>query len=320
MARPGGGAAPARVVDKQERQINLVLVLLNTTSPLPLSRLRKDVPGYDGGADAVRQKFERDKRELRTSGIEIRSVPIEGDDQVGYRIDPSSFWLPDFGLDDDEARALGARRGDARLRRRRGRAGAARRPARDARGHARLAAGAPLPLPSHRRALRGLLRAQGQGASGRAGDPDAPRATAGTWARSTSPSTSPGTSASTGSRASRGSRPRAPRPCPRTRLRRAARGAALGDRPRRGPARSRCTSTPQSRGPSSPSSPTAPRPSPRRRLGRGHGRLGPAGPRAELGAVDAAPRRGPRAAPRPRRGRRVARRRSATPRARRPAR
>jgi predicted DNA-binding transcriptional regulator YafY len=107
MARSGGAVATARVVDKQERQINLVLVLLNTTSPLPLSRLRKDVPGYDGGADAVRQKFERDKRELRTSGIEIRSVPIEGDDQVGYRIDPASFWLPDLGLDDDEARALG---------------------------------------------------------------------------------------------------------------------------------------------------------------------------------------------------------------------
>ena len=40
----------ARVVDKRERQINLVLVLLHTTSPLPLSRLRADVPGYDGGA------------------------------------------------------------------------------------------------------------------------------------------------------------------------------------------------------------------------------------------------------------------------------
>lgn len=97
----------ARVVDKQERQINLVLVLLHTSSPLPLSRLRAGVPGYDGGADAVRQKFERDKRELRTAGIEIRSVPIDGDDQVGYRIEPASFWLPDLGLDDDEARALG---------------------------------------------------------------------------------------------------------------------------------------------------------------------------------------------------------------------
>ena len=97
----------ARVVDKQERQINLVLVLLHTTSPIPLSRLRADVPGYDGGADAVRQKFERDKRELRTAGIEIRSVPVDGEDQVGYRIDPASFWLPDLGLDDDEARALG---------------------------------------------------------------------------------------------------------------------------------------------------------------------------------------------------------------------
>jgi proteasome accessory factor C len=107
MAKSGRAVTTARVVDKQERQINLVLVLLHTASPLPLSRLRADVPGYDGGADAVRQKFERDKRELRTAGIEIRSVPIDGDDQVGYRIEPSSFWLPDLGLDDDEAGALG---------------------------------------------------------------------------------------------------------------------------------------------------------------------------------------------------------------------
>lgn len=107
MTKPMGEAAAARVVDKQERQTNLVLLLLNTEVPLSLSRLRADVPGYGGGAVAVRQKFERDKRELRTSGIEILSVPIDTEDQVGYRIDPSTFWLPDLGLDDDEARALG---------------------------------------------------------------------------------------------------------------------------------------------------------------------------------------------------------------------
>jgi len=101
------GATATRVVDKQERQINLVLSLLHTTTPLPLSRVRATVPGYDGGQDAVRQKFERDKRELRAAGIEIRSVPIEGDDQIGYRIDPTTFWLPDLGLAEDEARALG---------------------------------------------------------------------------------------------------------------------------------------------------------------------------------------------------------------------
>ncbi len=102
-----GDAAAARVVDKQERQLNLVLVLLNTDSPIPLARIRQDVPGYSGGPDAVRQKFERDKRELRAAGVEIRSVPIDSPDQVGYRIDPATFWLPDLELDDEEARALG---------------------------------------------------------------------------------------------------------------------------------------------------------------------------------------------------------------------
>jgi predicted DNA-binding transcriptional regulator YafY len=96
-----------RIVEKQERQTNLVLALLNTTTPLSLARIRKDVPGYDGGPDAVRQKFERDKRELRTTGIEILSIPIETDEQVGYRIEPASFWLPDLGLTDAEEHALG---------------------------------------------------------------------------------------------------------------------------------------------------------------------------------------------------------------------
>lgn len=102
-----GAPAAERLVDKQERQLNLLLVLLHTDAPLPLSRLRADVPGYSGGADAVRQKFERDKRELRAAGVEIRSVPLDGPDQVGYRIDPATFWLPDLDLDDEEARALG---------------------------------------------------------------------------------------------------------------------------------------------------------------------------------------------------------------------
>ena len=107
MAKQAATKPTPRTVDKQERQTNLVLVLLNTSAPLPLSRLRADVPGYDGGPDAVRQKFERDKRELRSAGIEIRNFPIDSDDQVGYRIDPASFWLPDLELDEDEARALG---------------------------------------------------------------------------------------------------------------------------------------------------------------------------------------------------------------------
>jgi proteasome accessory factor C len=107
MARAGSTSTITRVVDKQERQINLVLVLLNTDAPVPLARIRAEVPGYAGGPDAVRQKFERDKRELRTAGIEIRSVPIDTPDQIGYQIDPTTFWLPDLGLDDEEARAFG---------------------------------------------------------------------------------------------------------------------------------------------------------------------------------------------------------------------
>ena len=92
--------------DRLERVTDLLLVLLDTARPLSLREIGLRVPGYPDGHDARRQAFERDKRLLRDEGIPVQTVAIEGDDQIGYRIDPEDYYLPDLGLAPDEQAAL----------------------------------------------------------------------------------------------------------------------------------------------------------------------------------------------------------------------
>ena len=91
---------------KLERITDLILALLDAPRPIPLSQLSEEIPGYPEGHEARRQAFERDKRLLREEGIIVESVPIDGVEQFGYRIDPATFFLPDLGLDDAEQAAL----------------------------------------------------------------------------------------------------------------------------------------------------------------------------------------------------------------------
>jgi proteasome accessory factor C len=91
---------------KLERITDLIFALLDASQPIPLSRLCEEIPGYPEGHEARRQAFERDKRLLREEGIVVESLPIDGPDQIGYRIDPATFFLPDLDLDLDEEAAL----------------------------------------------------------------------------------------------------------------------------------------------------------------------------------------------------------------------
>jgi proteasome accessory factor B len=93
-------------VDRLERLTDLVLVLLNTTRPLSLRELGDAVPGFPPEGEARRQAFERDKRTLRDQGIAVITEPIEGPEQMGYRIRPEDFYLPDLDLEPDEQAAL----------------------------------------------------------------------------------------------------------------------------------------------------------------------------------------------------------------------
>jgi predicted DNA-binding transcriptional regulator YafY len=93
-------------VDRLERLTNLMLVLLGTSRPLTLRELADAVPGYPGPGDARRQAFERDKRILRDEGITIAVEPVDGPDQLGYRIRHEDYYIADLDLSPDEQVAL----------------------------------------------------------------------------------------------------------------------------------------------------------------------------------------------------------------------
>ncbi len=93
-------------LDRLERVTDLLLVLLDTPRPLSLREIADRVPGYPDSHGARRQAFERDKRLLRDEGIPVLVVTIGGEDQLGYRVDPDAYFLPDLGLDPEEQAAL----------------------------------------------------------------------------------------------------------------------------------------------------------------------------------------------------------------------
>ncbi len=81
-------------------------MLLGSSRPRTLDEIAAEVPGYPSGHGARRQAFERDKRLLREEGIPVRTEPVEGPEQFGYRIDPEDFYLPELQLEPDEQAAL----------------------------------------------------------------------------------------------------------------------------------------------------------------------------------------------------------------------
>jgi proteasome accessory factor B len=92
--------------DRLERVTDLLLVLLDASRPLSLREIADRVPGYPDGHDARRQAFERDKRLLRDEGVPVLAESIDAEEQVGYRVDPDAYYLPDLGLEPDEQAAL----------------------------------------------------------------------------------------------------------------------------------------------------------------------------------------------------------------------
>jgi proteasome accessory factor B len=93
-------------LDRLERVTDLLLVLLDTPRPLSLREIANRVPGYPDSHGARRQAFERDKRLLRDEGVPVLVEAVDGDDQLGYRVDPDAYYLPDLGLEADEQAAL----------------------------------------------------------------------------------------------------------------------------------------------------------------------------------------------------------------------
>lgn len=90
-----------------ERLFNLCALLVSTRRPVTLAEIADEVPGYSGGRESVRRAFERDKESLRGIGVPIAVERVEElVDEVGYRVRPEDYYLPELDLTDDERAAL----------------------------------------------------------------------------------------------------------------------------------------------------------------------------------------------------------------------
>jgi proteasome accessory factor B len=91
-----------------ERLINLLVMLLTSSRPVPAEEIRRTIPGYSSDSDdAFHRMFERDKDLLRGIGIPIELRPTDGwEVEHGYVVDPSKYRLADPGLTDEERAAL----------------------------------------------------------------------------------------------------------------------------------------------------------------------------------------------------------------------
>jgi predicted DNA-binding transcriptional regulator YafY len=96
------------VSERLERLINLTATLLDTRRPLTLDELADRLePGYPEELASRRRQFERDKETLRELGIPITVGPVDSlGGEIGYRILPDDYYLPDPGLDPSERAAL----------------------------------------------------------------------------------------------------------------------------------------------------------------------------------------------------------------------
>src|SRR5438477_12386 len=97
-------------MDRTERLLDLVALLLDAAEPVSFAELRETFPeDYGGARDAAERKLERDKAELLQLGVPLEFVPPSLDDERevgGYRIDRAAFFLPDPRLLPEEAAAL----------------------------------------------------------------------------------------------------------------------------------------------------------------------------------------------------------------------
>jgi len=92
---------------KTERLLNLVVCLLATRRYLTAEQIRRAVPGYPDSGEAFKRMFERDKEELRELGVPLEVGSEEETGEIGYRIPPQDYELPEIHLTPDETAVLG---------------------------------------------------------------------------------------------------------------------------------------------------------------------------------------------------------------------
>ena len=103
---------------KRDRLMALVLLLQNATKDKPLTqdeiirdltiddpKSNKLMKAYEGDRLAVRQKFERDKKDIRSNGIQVETS-VSGDGTSGYWIDADSMAAVGIFFDEQEERVI----------------------------------------------------------------------------------------------------------------------------------------------------------------------------------------------------------------------
>ncbi|HVE91355.1 MAG TPA: WYL domain-containing protein, partial [Actinomycetota bacterium] len=95
-------------MQKVERLVNLIALLLNTRRPLTVEEIRNTVPGYQQeDYSSFKRMFERDKEELRSVGIPIeRRFTDVWEVEEGYMIPKDRYYLPNLDLTPEEMAAL----------------------------------------------------------------------------------------------------------------------------------------------------------------------------------------------------------------------
>lgn len=95
-------------MDRTERLLDLVALLLAASEPVSFAELRESFPDdYGGSRESAERKLERDKAELLGLGVPIEFLPSTEDRELGgYLIDRKAFFLPDARLSPEENAAL----------------------------------------------------------------------------------------------------------------------------------------------------------------------------------------------------------------------
>jgi proteasome accessory factor B len=95
-------------MDRTERLLDLVALLLDAREPITWAELRDHFPeDYGKGTDeAAERKFERDKAELLELGIPLTWVQGDDERRDGYLVDREAYYLPQIQLDPDELAVL----------------------------------------------------------------------------------------------------------------------------------------------------------------------------------------------------------------------
>ena len=95
---------------RTERLLNLTICLMAGRRPLSKAELRELIVDYRNATsdESFERMFERDKDDLREMGIPLATEHHDPlfDDEIGYRIDPSAYALPEIDVGPDEMAVL----------------------------------------------------------------------------------------------------------------------------------------------------------------------------------------------------------------------